>query len=144
MPTFLTIATNAHLSMNKLSKIILVLCLAGTAYYSFKIFTMKETLNQLQLSAQSQPKPVAQSQSMMELQFALSTKDVDLMERCKALFTEAQDRVSLQVRDNVAHLQIQRRFPQSALSQTLALHQDLQARGCLETQDSFRYQVVPN
>jgi hypothetical protein len=139
--------------MNKLSKIILVLCLAGTAFYSFKIFTMKETLNQLQLSAQagSSSKTVhaaaastVQAQPDMELQFSLSSKDVDLVERCKAMFTQAQDRVSLKIQDNIAQLQIQRRFPQSALSQTLALHQNLQAQGCLETQDSFRYQVISN
>jgi hypothetical protein len=140
MAALSTLLTKAHLTMNKLSKIILALCLAGTAYYSFKIFTMKETLNQLQLSAQSQ----SSLQSTMELQFSLSTKDVDLMERCRALFTHAQDRVSLQVRDNVAQLQIQRRFPQAELSQTLALHKDLQARGCVETQDSFRYQALAN
>lgn len=141
--------------MNKLSKIILVLCLAGTAFYSFKIFTMKETLNQLQLSAQASSSSKAalsssasslniQTQPDMELQFSLSSKDVDLVERCKAMFTQAQDSVSLKIHDNVAQLQIQRRFPQSALSQTLALHKDLQGQGCLETEDSFRYQVIPN
>jgi hypothetical protein len=146
--------------MTKLSKLILILCLAGTAYYSFKIFTLKDTLNQLQRSAQMGSTTLSSGSASttgtkqankdgvttptMLLQFSLSTTDVDLMERCKATFKQAHDQVTMRVHGNVAQLQIERRFPQSALNETLSLHQILEKQGCLQTKESFRYQVLPN
>ena len=123
-----------------LRKIIIVLAIAGIAYYAQQIYTLRD-----RVSLDAKPSVIAKDS--MLLKFSMDTTDVDLMENCRKLFDQPNDVVTLTAHpkdDQQATLKVERRFAKSALADSLALRKRLQTQGCLKNEsDVFALEVLP-
>lgn len=123
-----------------LRKIIIILAIAGIAYYARQIYYLRDRVS-------LEAKPSADAKNSMLLKFSMDTADVDLMESCRKLFDQTSDVVTLTAHakdDRQATLKVERRFAKSALTDSLALRKRLQGQGCLKNEsDVFALEVVP-
>jgi hypothetical protein len=116
-----------------LRKIIIILCVLGTAYYGTRIFQLKDNI-------------MLKSDDTMLLKFSMDSSDAQILSACQKLFDGDSDVINIlphPTEKQKATLSVERRFSAKTLQNSLDLRKKLQALGCLKNEtDVFSFAPI--
>lgn len=116
-----------------LKRILLLLCFAGIAVYSVKIYQLKDKISFT--AASNSPT----NNELLLMQFYMESDQADLLVRCQTVFNSKIDRITLNPHPSqpqLATLSVERDFQAQQIQSILELQKQLQDQACLKAPNS--------
>lgn len=116
-----------------LRRLLLLICFAGIAVYSVKIYQLKDRVS-FQPSGSTQNSSLVQKASLLRLNFYIESDNADLLQRCQNLFTQSTDKITMDAHASnpkLAILHVIRDFAPEKLPEVVQLQTKAKEAGCL-------------
>ncbi len=117
-----------------LKRLLLIICFAGIAVYSVKIYQLKDTIS-FQPSGQSGSTSLVKKASVLRLNFYIESDNAGLLQRCQNLFKLSSDSITMEAHASnpkIAILHVVRDFVPEKLPEVVQLQSEAKQAGCLE------------
>ncbi|MBR7799263.1 hypothetical protein [Undibacterium fentianense] len=137
-------------------KLIIAFCALGIAYYSIQINQLKDRISLSPNSASASTSALASTSNktspaqskkreQMRFHFTMSSRDIQLIERCRQLFSENDQMVlGIDPKDSsTANLKVERIFQTQMMQEILDLNKALKSNGCMQ-KDSDVFEIKTN
>lgn len=116
-----------------LRRLLLIICFAGIAVYSVKIYQLKDTIS-FQPSGKGDTSSLAQKTSLLRLNFYIESDNAELLQRCQSLFGLSTDKITMDAHatnPKLAILHVVRDFVPEKLPEVVQLQSKVKEAGCL-------------
>lgn len=116
-----------------LKRLLLIICFAGIAVYSVKIYQLKDTIS-FQPSGKGDTSTLVKKASLLRLNFYIESDNAELLQRCQNLFVLPSDKVTMDAHatnPKLAILHVIRDFSPEKLPDIVQLQSKAKEAGCL-------------
>lgn len=116
-----------------LKRLLLIICFAGIAVYSVKIYQLKDTIS-FQPSGKADSPSIVKKASLLRLNFYIESDNAELLQRCQNMFAASTDKITMEAHatnPKLAILHVVRDFAPEKLPEIVQLQTKVKEEGCL-------------